>query len=320
MERLLRSWLLELRAEHKSEKTRVAYGDAVNQFIAFLADPPTGLDDELAAAIAEAPAVAEILDLKAVHVRLFMSYLYAAGRKPSTVNNRYRGLQQWFRWLVDEGEIEYSPFANLKPPQVPETPVPVVSRDDIKAILRTCKERSFINLRDEAIIRIFCDTGMRLSEMAGLHTASGSDGERVPHIDLEQQIVWVLGKGRRWRGISVGAKSTLTVDRYLRARGRHPQQWRPELWLGDRGRGPMTYWGIEQMVQRRCKQAGVPHIHPHQFRHTWAHEFRVAGGDRGDLKRQGGWRSDQMVDRYGASAADERARQAHKKISFGDQI
>jgi integrase/recombinase XerC len=149
---------------------------------------------------------------------------------------------------------------------------------------------------------------------------NAANEERVPHIDLEQQIAWVLGKGRRWRGISLGAKSTLTVDRYLRARGRHPQQWRPELWLGDRGRGPMTYWGIEQMVKRRCKHAGVPHIHPHQFRHTWAHEYRVAGGDRGDLKRQGGWRSDQMVDRYGASAADERARQAHKKISFGDQI
>src|SRR5690348_17121996 len=118
MEQLLRSWLLELRAAHKSEKTRVAYGDAANQFIAFLADPPAGLDGELAGAIAEAPAIAEMPDLKAVHVRLFMSYLYAAGRKPSTVNNRYRGLQQWFRWLVDEAEIEYSPFANLKPPQV----------------------------------------------------------------------------------------------------------------------------------------------------------------------------------------------------------
>ena len=167
MEQLRRSWLLQLRAEHKSEKTRDAYGDAASQFIAFLADPPAGLDDELATAIAEAPPVAKIPDLKAVHIRLFISYLHAAGRRPSTVNNRYRGLQQWFRWLVDEGEIEYSPFANLKPPQVPESPVPVVSRNDIKAILRTCKERTFINLRDEAIIRIFCDTGMRLSEMAG---------------------------------------------------------------------------------------------------------------------------------------------------------
>ena len=74
------------------------------------------------------------------------------------------------------------------------------------------------------------------------------------------------------------------------------------------------------MLERRCDEAQVPRIHPHQFRHTWAHQFKLAGGDCGDLKRMGGWRSDQMVDRYGASAADERARSANKKISFGDQL
>jgi integrase/recombinase XerC len=122
------------------------------------------------------------------------------------------------------------------------------------------------------------------------------------------------------RGVSSGAKTTLAIDRYLRARKKRKQSFRPELWLNERERGRLTHWGIEQMIARRCKMAGVPHVHPHQLRHTWAHQFKLAGGDRGDLKRMGGWKSDQMVDRYGASAADEQARQAHKKISFGDQL
>lgn len=50
---------------------------------------------------------------------------------------------------------------------------------------------------------------------------------------------------------------------------------------------------------RRFRLAGVPHIHPHQYRHTWAHQYRKSGSDRGDLKRLGGWKSGQMVDRYG---------------------
>lgn len=110
------------------------------------------------------------------------------------------------------------------------------------------------------------------------------------------------------------------MDRYLRARRAHPQAWRPELWLGDRGRGPLTHWGIEQLIERRCTNAGIPSIHLHQFRHTWARQMRQSGLDRGDLKRMGGWKSDQMVDRYGASVADERARDAHRRRSFGDRL
>ncbi len=166
---------------------------------------------------------------------------------------------------------------------------------------------------------IFCDTGCRLTEVAELQKDT-ADGEQTPHVDLEQQLVWVMGKGRRLRGVSFGAKTTLSLDRYMRVRAKRKQAFRPELWLNERERGALTGSGIAQMIERRCDEAGVPRVHPHQFRHTWAHQFKLSGGDRGDLKRMGGWKSDQMVDRYGASAADERARSANKKISFGDQL
>ncbi len=222
LEQLRASWLLHLRAEHESEKTRLTYRDAADQFIAFLADPPEGLDEELTAGIEDAPPITRARDVRAAHVRLFITYLHASGRKPSTVNNRYRDLQQWFRWMTLEEEIEYSPMSKLSPPQVPDAPVPLVSREEIKAVLRTCKERSFINLRDEAIIRIFCDTGIRLSEMAGQKAVRAIDGEQVPHVDLDQQIIWVLGKGRRWRGISGGGHhgAACAGRRHGRDRGR----------------------------------------------------------------------------------------------------
>lgn len=312
------SWLLHLRAENKSERTRRSYGDSVSQFFDFLDVPPPGLDAEMSRALAEAPPINGPGDIEPVHVRAFVAHLLSI-HKPSTASTRYNGLQQWFRWLVTEEEIKYSPMANLRPPALGEAPPPIVTIDEIQAILATCKARTFINVRDEAIIRLFCDTGLRLAEVAGL-MLDRSDDEMVPHLDLEQQLAWVLGKGRRMRGVSFGARTTLAIDRYLRVRKKRKQSFRPELWLNERERGRLTHWGIEQMIARRATMAGVPHIHPHQLRHTWAHQFKLAGGDRGDLKRMGGWKSDQMVDRYGASAADERARQAHTKISFGDQL
>jgi len=61
-------------------------------------------------------------------------------------------------------------------------------------------------------------------------------------------------------------------------------------------------------------------IHPHRFRHTNAHDFLLAGGQERDLKRLMGWRSDTMLERYGASAADHRAREAAKRLRRGDRI
>lgn len=323
---LRRSFARSLRAAGKTDRTVETYTEAVGMFIRFLADPPTTRardDEESPAELLERIPVRDEEDLRRAHFEAFIAHQMTAN-SPGTALNRYGGLKQWCKWMEGEADIdvEVSPMAGMRQPEVPEKDVPIVPAQHLAAVLATCDRKTFAGLRDSGILHLFGDCGLRLAECAGLMAVEIVDKERVPFVDLDSQTVYVLGKGRRPRTVAFGANTAQALDRYMRARRKQPLADLPQLWLSaqPRYKRPLSAGGIRQMLERRCELADVPHIHPHQIRHSWADAQKRLGLDRGDLKRQGGWKSDAMVDRYGAAAADERAQAAHRKRSFMDRL
>src|SRR5260221_1140943 len=271
---LLGSWRLHLEAANLSRRTIRACTDDGALFAAFLADK--GM-----------PTVAG--NIRREHIEAFIA-AELDRTAPASAARRYRSLQQLFTWLDEEGEITGSPMAKMRPPKIPEKPVPVLPDDDIRRLLDSCAGKDFRDRRDCAIIRLFLDTGMRLEGMADLRYSS--DDPELSDIDLRSRVVRIVAKVRREMVLPIGAKATRDIDRYVRGRAGHPRAADPWLWLGKKG--GLTASGVYQMLKERGSAVGLPDLHPHQLRHSFSHDWLASGGSEGDLMRLAGWKTRAM--------------------------
>ena len=229
-------------------------------------------------------------------------------KSASTAVTRWGGLLAYFKWCTAEGFCEPDPMEGVSRPAKPELVVEVLTDDQIRALLDVCRGTSFAALRDNAIIRVYLTTGMRLSECSTV---------TLDRVSVKLQVMRVMGKGRREREVHLVDSTALAITRYLRARRQHPKHDTDALWIGKLG--PLTTAGIKQMIERRGKQAGVP-VHAHLFRHSFAHRWLAAGGTEGGLMGAAGWRSRTMLDRYGRSAAAERSRSEHQRLNVAGEF
>jgi integrase/recombinase XerD len=288
---LLPSWLIYLQAERKSIETVRLYSRGVRAFLAWC-------QQQRRPALLDRPTVAA-----------FVAELLAGGAEGATAHAYQKALRQFSRWMAEEGELDADPLLGVRPPKLDSKVVPVLDERQLRALLAACHGPSFLDRRDEALVRLMVETGLRAGETVALE---------LDDVDLRGGTAIVRrGKGGRGRVVPFGPQTARAIDRYLRLRRGHLLADDPFLWLGDRGKR-FGYAALRKVVVRRGELAGITGLHPHRLRHTAAHRWLAAGGTEGGLMAVGGWANRSMLDRYGSAVAAERAAEEARRLGLGD--
>ncbi len=288
---LLPSWQLALKAERKSPGTIKVYGDGVNKFLRWCAE--TGHPAELTRTAAQA----------------FLADLMDNGAEGNTAKSRDLALKRFAAWLVDEGELSANPLIGLKPPKADSKVVNALTDDELKRLIKTCQGKSLQDRRDEAIVRLMLETGMRANEVIGLQVAD---------VDLHRGLATVRrGNGGKGRVTPFGAQTAAAIDRYMRARRTHRLADSGDLWVGGGGKS-FRYHGLSKALKDRAEVAGIKGFHLHLMRHTAATRWLRAGGSEGGLMAVAGWSTRSMVARYTGASAAERAAAEARGLGLGE--
>ena len=299
LESLLDDYLAAVKARGKRSPLTVrAYRGTVEKFASSLAD---GMET----------------DVDQVTPRQVREWLgsFIERDKTSSAKTYFERLRSFFNWMVEEEVLEKSPLKKVDPPEHIEEDPEILSEGEVRSLLKACslplaKNKSsvpFDNARDNAIILLMLDIGPRASEVAGI---------KVEDIDFTGRYIHIVGKGGKKRSLSFGATTENALRKYRRARSKHKNSDSPFFFLGQRG--ALGYHGMWAIVDRRAKAAKMRHVRPHVLRHTFAHYFRLFGGNDTELMYLGGWSRLEMVVKYGKTGAKVRAHEAHGNHSPAD--
>lgn len=289
---LLPSWQLALRAERKSPATVKTYTQGITSFLHWC--DATGT-----------PAV-----LDKTTVQEFVVSILESGQTAKTASTRLLPVKRFSAWLADEGEIDADQLIGVKQPKIDTKVVDALTDDQLRDLIAACKGKGYTHRRDEAIVRLLAETGMRAGELLALHTDD---------VDLRRGLVTIhRGKGGKGRIVPFGPQTGQAIDRYLRLRRTHRAADTPTMWLGADDWRAFTYFGLRHTLRRRAESAGIKDFHPHKMRHTAATRWLARGGSENGLMAVAGWSNRAMLDRYTAASAGDRAAAEARTLSLGD--
>jgi integrase/recombinase XerC len=220
-------------------------------------------------------------------IRGFLARLHGEKLARSSIARKLAALRSFFRFLCRRGLLAANPAELVRAPRLPVRTTPHLSVDEAFQLLaaptrrlaapaaRSRKDTGVLVRRDRAILELFYASGLRIGELTGVV---------ADHLDLQEGLLRVVGKGRKERIVPVGRAALDALRSYLEVRGSLQLKVgngsaTAALFLNARG-GPLGVRGVSQVVLRHLLASGLgKKITPHGLRHSFATHLLNAGAD-----------------------------------------
>jgi len=201
----------------------------------------------------------------------YLLWLRAKGYAKTSIRRRISELRSFFRYLLGEKIVESNPIKAISAPKVPQRLPRYLKPEEIGAIMQAPDTSQPLGRRNRAILEILYATGMRISELTGLDVGTGK---------IARGEMMVRGKGGKDRIVLLGRPARDVLDLYLK-------EGRPRLLKGrrtsalflNRSGERLSVRGVQSMLDRCARKAGLSWVTPHLFRHTFATHMLGGGAD-----------------------------------------
>ena len=200
-------------------------------------------------------------------MRGFVATEHRAGLMPKSLQRLLSSCRSLFRQLSREGLLTHDPLAGVRGPKVHRKLPQVLDVDEATALIESSDGEQGLGVRDRAMLELFYSSGLRLSELVGLHWQD---------LDLHAGEVRVLGKGSKTRVVPVGRHAIAALRALGAAEGTQPTT---PIFRG-RGGAPISPRTIQARLKTLAMAQGfAKHVHPHLLRHTFASHMLESSGD-----------------------------------------
>ncbi len=221
-------------------------------------------------------------DARKVDLRAFL-FRVGRGRSSATIARHMAALRTFYRWLLQTGTVERSVADGLQPPRIGRRLPRVLSEPQADWLL---DEAQPLSARDRAILEVLYGAGIRVGELCALD---------VGDVDLKTGIVRVRrGKGGKERRVPMGPPAVEALAAWLDERGASAEV---ALFLNARG-ARISDRSVRRMVDKAGLASGVPGLHPHALRHSFATHLLDAGADLRGIQELLGHSSLSTTQRY----------------------